>query len=328
MENIMKPYLSVEDLTVEYTSNGKIVHAVNKVSLQLEKGKALGLVGETGAGKTTIARSIMQILPVPPAKLKNGKIYVDGENIVDLSEVEKRKIRGNKMSMIFQDPMTALNPLMTIGDQIAEALMVHDAALQKKKALEKAINLLEMVGISGERFIEYPHQFSGGMKQRAVIAIALACEPNILLADEPTSALDVTIQAQILDLIRKLQRKKNTALLLITHDLGIVAEYCDSVAIIYAGEIVEYGSKEEIFRHKVHPYTIGLFNSVPKLTGDETRLTPIPGLPPDPTDLPTGCKFASRCQFAMEQCRQQEVPLSEVSKGHFCRCHRCNELEE
>lgn len=328
MEKDKKPYLSVEDLTVEYTSNGKIVRAVNGVSLQLEKGKSLGLVGETGAGKTTIARSIMQILPVPPASLKAGKIYVDGKNIVEMPEAEKRNIRGNKMSMIFQDPMTALNPLMTIGDQIAEVLMVHDHALQKKQALEKAIGLLEMVGIAGERFVEYPHQFSGGMKQRAIIAIALACAPDILLADEPTSALDVTIQAQILDLIRKLQKKKNTSLLLITHDLGIVAEYCDSVAVIYAGEIVEYGSKEDIFRSKKHPYTIGLFNSVPKLTGNETRLTPIPGLPPDPTDLPVGCKFAPRCKFATEQCRQKEVPLLEIGNGHLCRCCRCNELEE
>jgi peptide/nickel transport system ATP-binding protein len=270
----------------------------------------------------------MQILPVPPARLCDGEIKIDGEDIVSMSEEDKRKIRGNKVAMIFQDPMTALNPLMTVGDQIAEVLMVHDSKLTKHHALKKAIKMLEVVGIPGERFIEYPHQFSGGMKQRVVIAIALACNPDLLLADEPTTALDVTIQAQILDLIRKQQQQRNTSLLLITHDLGIVAEYCDSVAVIYAGEIVEYAEKRELFKNRKHPYTIGLFNSVPKMTGDETRLQPIPGLPPDPTNLPEGCRFAERCKYATERCRQAKIPLTEVAPGHFCRCCRMDEPEE
>lgn len=320
-------YLAVENLTVEYTSEDKIVQAVNGVSFSLEKGKALGLVGETGAGKTTIAKAIMQILPVPPSIQKSGKIIIDGEDIVPLSESEKREYRGSKMAMIFQDPMTALNPLMTVGDQIAEVLMVHDTKLQKKEALERAIHLLEMVGIPGERFVEYPHQFSGGMRQRVVIAVALSCKPDLLLADEPTSALDVTIQAQILDLIKKLQIKSGMSMLLITHDLGVVAEYCDTVAIVYAGEIQEYASKEELFTNRLHPYTIGLFDSVPKLEGNEVRLNPIPGLPPDPTNLPTGCKFADRCKYCTQKCREEEIPLVEVREGHFCRCIRWNELE-
>mgnify|MGYP002853778175 CR=1 FL=1 len=321
-------FLSVKNLTVEYTSGNKIVHAVNDVSFEIGRGKALGLVGETGAGKTTIARSIMQILPVPPATLKSGEIYIDGQDIVAMSEEQKRSVRGSKAAMIFQDPMTALNPLQTVGDQIAEVLMVHDAKLTKHWATQKAIDMLETVGIAGDRFAEYPHQFSGGMKQRVVIAIALACAPELLLADEPTTALDVTIQAQILDLIRTQQKRSNTSLLLITHDLGIVAEYCDAVAVIYAGEIVEYASKETLFRHKKHPYTVGLFNSVPKMTGDETRLTPIPGLPPDPTELPTGCKFADRCTYATEKCKAAPIPMTEISAGHFCRCCRADELEE
>ena len=239
-----------------------------------------------------------------------------------MPEEQKRKIRGKKAAMIFQDPMTALNPLMTVGDQISEVLIVHNPELTKVTAMKKAMDMLEVVGIPGERFVEYPHQFSGGMKQRVVIAIALACAPDLLLADEPTTALDVTIQAQILDLIRKQQKKNNTSLLLITHDLGIVAEYCDSVAVIYAGEIVEYASKEELFRNKKHPYTVGLFNSVPKMTGDETRLTPIPGLPPDPTDLPSGCKFSPRCQYATDACRKSMPEAVEVSPGHFVSCVR------
>ncbi len=320
-------YLSIENLTVEYTSDGKIVNAVNDVSFSIEKGSALGLVGETGAGKTTIAKAIMQILPVPPSIQKSGRIFIEGTDIVPLSEGEKREYRGSKMAMIFQDPMTALNPLMTVGDQITEVLMVHNSKMSRKEAMERAVHLLEMVGIPGERFAEYPHQFSGGMRQRVVIAIALSCRPELLLADEPTSALDVTIQAQILDLIKKLQIKSGMSMLLITHDLGVVAEYCDYVAIIYAGEIQEYASKETLFLKKKHPYTIGLFDSIPKLDGKEKRLQPIPGLPPDPTNLPTGCKFAERCKYRKEACKEGQIPLVEVEKGHWCRCIRWKELE-
>jgi peptide/nickel transport system ATP-binding protein len=315
-------YLSVKDLVVEYTSGDDIVQAVNGVSFELERGKSIGLVGETGAGKTTIAKSIMQILPVPPAVFKSGEIIVDGQNVAAMKEEEKRRYRGSKMAMIFQDPMTALNPLQTIGDQICEVLMVHDHKMSRKDAMKRATEMLEFVGIAGDRITEYPHQFSGGMKQRVVIAIALACNPELLIADEPTTALDVTIQAQILELIRKLQKKNNTSLLLITHDLGIVAEYCDTVAVVYAGEIVEYAPKRELFKNRKHPYTNGLFDSVPSITGDETRLKPIPGMLPDPTHLGKGCKFADRCQFADEQCRCQEIALTKIADDHYCRCIR------
>lgn len=327
MNEMDNTFLTVRDLTVEYTSDKKIVQAVNGVSFRLHKGESLGLVGETGAGKTTIAKAIMQILPEPPAKLTNGEIWVDGQNVVAIKEHDKMKIRGNKTAMIFQDPMTALNPLMTVGDQIAEVIQVHNPKLGKKEVISKSMEMLEMVGIQGDRFVEYPHQFSGGMKQRVVIAIALACTPELLLADEPTTALDVTIQAQILDLISTLQKKNDMSMVLITHDLGIVAEYCDQVAVIYAGEIVELASKQDLFRNRKHPYTLGLFGSLPSLVGEETRLSPIPGLPPDPTNLPKGCKFAPRCQFATEQCKNEWVQLQEIAPNHFCRCSRAMELK-
>ncbi len=313
-------FLSMRNVKIEYTSGHHIVQAVNDVSLDIERGESLGLVGETGAGKTTIAKAIMQILPVPPAIFKKGEIWLDGQNVVELSETEKIKIRGEKAAMIFQDPMTALNPLLTVGDQIGEVLAVHNPKMAKREIMEKSIEMLETVGIPGERFAEYPHQFSGGMKQRVVIAIALACNPELLLADEPTTALDVTIQAQILDLIKELQKERKMAMMLITHDLGIVAEYCDRVAVIYAGEIVEYANKEELFRRRRHPYTKGLFGSLPSLTGNEKRLSPIPGLPPDPTHLPMGCKFAHRCRHASPECKNREIPLVEIAPGHMCRC--------
>ena len=266
--------LSVKDLEVVYTSAGAVIHAVNGVSIEVERGKSLGLVGETGAGKTTIAKSIMGILPDPPAKVLRGEIFLDGEDLLKTPEKDMRKIRGKKIAMIFQDPMTALNPLMTVGDQIAEVISLHEH-VNKKDASEKAGEMLEMVGIPAERYAEYPHQFSGGMKQRVVIAIALACNPELLLADEPTTTLDVTIQAQVMEMIAELQKKLNTAMILITHDLGIVAESCDKVAVIYAGEIVELASKEDLFLDPRHPYTIGLFGSIPSLSEDVDRLTPI-----------------------------------------------------
>ena len=315
----MKDFLEVNDLVVEYTQNRQVVHAVNGVSLKLEKGKTLGLVGETGAGKTTIAKAIMRILPDVAAHIRGGEVWLGGENLLEKSEDEMYDIRGSKIAMIFQDPMTALNPLMTVGDQIAEVLLLHNTK-DKKDAMTKAGDMLEMVGIPRERYIEYPHQFSGGMKQRVVIAMALACDPELLLADEPTTALDVTIQAQVLDMIRDLRNKLGTSMILITHDLGVVAETCDSVAVIYAGEIVEYGSLEDIFDRTAHPYSISLFGALPSLDKKVDRLNPIQGLVPDPANLPEGCKFNPRCPMAKERCRCEEPPVVELSPGHTVRC--------
>jgi oligopeptide/dipeptide ABC transporter ATP-binding protein len=311
--------LSVKDLVVEYTSEGQVIHAVNGVSFNLKTGKTLGLVGETGAGKTSIAKAIMRILPSPQSRIPKGEIYLEGKNILDYKEGKMRKIRGNKVSMIFQDPMTALNPVMKVGDQIAEVITQHEK-LSTSASLDKAVEMLKMVGISEDRAFEYPHQFSGGMKQRVVIAIALACNPTLLLADEPTTALDVTIQAQILDMIYKLREENNTAMIMITHDLGVVAESCDDVAVIYAGEIVEYGSKEDIFDTPSHPYTKGLFGSLPDLSKDVDRLSPILGLPPDPVNLPKGCHFSPRCDFATEECKKEPIALYHIDGEHYSRC--------
>ena len=316
MENT--PILCVKDIEVVYTQNKKIVHAVNGVSFEMKHGETLGLVGETGAGKTTIAKSIMRILPDPPAIFKGGDILLNGESLMEKPEKEMLAVRGKRIAMIFQDPMTALNPIMTVGNQIIEVLGLHND-YSRAEAENKAGDMLELVGIPRERAVEYPHQFSGGMKQRVVIAMALACDPELLLADEPTTALDVTIQAQVLSLINDLKTKFNTAMLLITHDLGVVAQTCDNVAVVYAGKIVEYGTKEDIFDHPTHPYTIGLFQSLPDMEHDTERLSPIPGLPPDPTDLPEGCAFAPRCPHAGEACGK-EILNREITPGHFCRC--------
>ncbi len=313
-------FLTIRNLVVEYTSGGQVVQAVNHVDLKLKKGQTLGLVGETGAGKTTIAKSILRILPTPPARIRQGEIVIDGTDLLKLSEKEMMKVRGNKIAMIFQDPMTALNPTMTVGDQINEVVLQHND-FTKEQAHERTVQMLEMVGIANVRFMDYPHQFSGGMKQRVVIAMALACNPELILADEPTTALDVTIQAQVLDMMKDLREKLNTSMILITHDLGVVAETCDDVAVIYAGEIVEYGSKEQIFRNPQHPYTLGLFGSLPKLDDDSRRLSPIRGLPPDPTNLPAGCKFGPRCPGRCEGCGlTQEVV--ETEPGHLVRCRK------
>jgi peptide/nickel transport system ATP-binding protein len=321
MPNESNVFLSVRDLSVVYTSRKKIVHAVNGVSFEMKKGETLGLVGETGAGKTTIAKSILRILPHPPAKVLGGEIMLDGQDLMKVPEKEMLKIRGEKVAMIFQDPMTALNSLMTVGDQIIEGLRLHND-YSKAEAAQKAKELLEMVGIHAERFKEYPFEFSGGMRQRVVIAMALACEPDLLLADEPTTALDVTIQAQVLDLISKLKAKYGISMILITHNLGVVAQTCDCVAAVYAGKIIEYGSRRDIFIDYAHPYTHGLFTSLPSFSKDAARLKPIAGSMPDPTRLPPGCAFHPRCPFVIEDCRKSEIPLIEVSQGHFCRC--CN----
>jgi peptide/nickel transport system ATP-binding protein len=313
------PFLSVKDLVVEYTADGEVIHAVNGVSFELQRGRTLGLVGETGAGKTTIAKTILGILPEFSAKVKGGEVLVDGQNLLAMSERDMQKIQGKKISMIFQDPMTALNPVLTVGKQIAEAIKRHDK-VNWKEANERAKKMLEMVGITSERFIEYPHQFSGGMKQRVIIAMALACSPELLLADEPTTALDVTIQAQVLDMINRLKTEFNTAMIMITHDFGIVAEVCDDVMVVYAGEIIESGSREDIFDHPMHPYTRGLFGSIPSLKGTVRRLSPIKGLPPDPSALPKGCHFSPRCPNAIDACKVSKIPMTEVSPGHLCRC--------
>jgi len=317
-------FLSVRELNVVYTSGKKIVHAVNGVSFDMKRGETLALVGETGAGKTTIAKSILRILPDPPAILRGGAVFLEGEDLIKKSEKEMLKVRGKKVAMVFQDPMTALNPVMTVGDQIVEGLRLHND-YSKSMAREKAIEMLQMVGIHAQRFEEYPFQFSGGMKQRVIIAMALACNPELLLADEPTTALDVTIQAQVLDLINELKGKYRTSMILITHDLGVVAHTCSHVAVVYAGKIIEYGTREAVFVHPAHPYTLGLFASLPSMSQDCTRLKPIPGTMPDPTNLPQGCTFHPRCPYAIEACKNDEIPLLEIAPGHFCRC--CN-IEE
>ena len=320
MDEIKKDaLLSVRHLTVEYTSEGEVIHAVNDVSFELEKGKTIGLVGETGAGKTSIAKAILRILPEPPARVKSGEIWFEGRELLGLKEEEMRKIRGKNISMIFQDPMTALNPIMRIGEQIAEVIRLHEKC-GKAQSVQKAKEMLEMVGIPGERYYEYPHQFSGGMKQRVVIAMALACAPDLLLADEPTTALDVTIQAQVLELMKDLKEKYDTSMIMITHDLGIVSEVCDKVAIIYAGEVVEYGSLEHIYRNPQHPYTNGLFGSLPDISKDVEFLSPIEGLMPDPAALPAGCKFNPRCKYACPLCAERAPVLTETEPGHFVRC--------
>ncbi len=313
------PVVEVKNLTVHYETDDGIVEAVNNVSFHIDKGEVLGLVGETGAGKTTIALSLMKLLPVPPSHVIDGTVLLDGQDVSKLNEHQMRKLRGNTVSMIFQDPMTALNPVKYVGDQIAEVILLHDKC-SKKDAMLKACEMMKTVGITPERYKEYPHQFSGGMKQRIIIAIALACQPELLIADEPTTALDVTIQAQVLEMMKELQQQRDMAMLMITHDLGIVAEMCDKCAIIYAGEIVEYGTLEHIFDRPMHPYTIGLMESIPSLDKDVERLKPIPGLMIDPTDLPQHCSFCDRCSRKMPRCSQDDPQMVEVESGHWVKC--------
>ena len=323
MEN-EETILSVRDLVVHYETDDGLVKAVNGVSFDLKKGETLGLVGETGAGKTTTALGLMRLVPDPPGRIVSGRILLQGRDLVKLSEERMRLIRGNEISMIFQDPMTSLNPVMKVGDQIGEVVRKH-RKVSRLEAEKIAATMLETVGIPRERMNDYPHQFSGGMKQRVVIAIALACRPALIIADEPTTALDVTIQAQVLELMRNLRDQYRTSMLLITHDLGVVAEICDKVAIMYAGLIMESGNLPDIYRHTAHPYTKGLFGSLPSMNTKEKRLHPIPGLMPDPTDLPPGCPFAPRCSRATAQCGRELPVLRELSPGHLVRCVHADE---
>ena len=311
--------LEIENLKVEYHVDKEVVHALNGISFKLAKGETIGLVGEPGAGKTTTGLSVLRLIPSPPGVV-SGTIKVQGEDIGTLSEKQMESIRGNVVSMIFQDPMTSLNPTKTVENQIAEVIRLHEKC-GKKESVEKARTMLEMVGIPGDRGVEFPHQFSGGMKQRVVIAMALACSPEILIADEPTTALDVTIQAQVLDMIRDLKKQYNMSMIMITHDLGIVAEICDTVAIVYAGQIVEYGTLKDIFNSTAHPYTVGLFGSLPNMDDRTQRLKPIPGLMPDPTKLPEGCTFCPRCPHATEKCRTERPTLVNIGGEHQVACH-------
>ena len=319
MEEQKDMVLEVENLNVKFVMEEETVEAVNNISLHIKKGETLGLVGETGAGKTTTALSIMRLVDSPPGVLECDKLEVCGQDVMGMSITELEHIRGGLVSMIFQDPMTSLNPVFTVGQQIAESLERHEH-LNKNDAWKKAEDMLELVGIPRERAIEYPHQFSGGMKQRVIIAIALACSPQLLIADEPTTALDVTIQAQILRIIKTLTKESNTSVLLITHDMGVVAEVADHVMVMYAGKSVEYGTAEDIFDHPKHPYTIGLLNSIPKLgSGQEEHLYTIEGTVPGLDEMPEGCRFCTRCQHATEQCRKKDPGMREVD-GHMVRC--------
>lgn len=313
--------LEIKDLYVEYQTDEAKVYAVNGLDLTVNKGETLGLVGETGAGKTTTALSVIQLLPKRVGTIKQGSITLDGKDVLKMTDADLRLMRGATVSMIFQDPMTSLNPILTIGDQIAETLELHRKDLNKHQISDRVDEILKMVGITPERKHDYPHQFSGGMKQRVVIAIALACEPKLLLADEPTTALDVTIQAQVLEMMNELKEKLNTAMILITHDLGVVAQICDNVAIMYAGEIIEHGTAEDIFEaENHHPYTVGLFGSIPDMTKVTKRLTPIDGLMPDPTVIIPGCPFADRCPKKMDIC-EKEKPACYTNGTHMIKCH-------
>ena len=316
--------LEIKNLTVHYVTEDETVEAVNDLSLKVSRGKALGLVGETGAGKTTTALSILRLVPNPPGRIIGGTVEINGKDIYTASTAELEQIRGNEVAMIFQDPMTVLNPVFTVGEQIAECVEIHELC-SKAEAWNRALEMLELVGIKADRANDYPHQFSGGMKQRVVIAIALTCNPNLLIADEPTTALDVTIQAQVLELMKGLRERTGTAMIMITHDLGIVAETCDEVAVMYAGRIIEHGTLADVFRTTKHPYTEGLFNSLPNINDRKAQLKPIRGLMPDPSNLPKGCAFAPRCEYACERCHEERPVLVKHSDTHSVACLRYEE---
>ncbi len=318
--------LQINDLWVEYETEDARVYAVNGANLKLERQQTLGLVGETGAGKTSTAMSVLRLLPKNLGFIKKGEIFFDGENLLDLKEIEMLTYRGRRISMIFQDPMTSLNPVIPVGRQVAEVLELHKSQSMNKEEIDKEVDdMFELVGIPAWRKHEYPHQFSGGMKQRVVIAIALACRPELVIADEPTTALDVTIQAQVLSMMAELKDKLGTSMILITHDLGIVAQNCDTVAVMYAGEIIEYGTIHQLFEgERHHPYTEGLFGSIPDIEVESERLHPIDGLMPDPSDLPEGCKFHPRCPYRMPIC-EKVIPSDHDLDGHLIKCHLFNE---
>ena len=321
--------LDVKDLVIKYQTDLETVHAVNGISFTLDKGETFGIVGETGAGKSTTALSLLNLLPERTRRIPQGEIIFKGENVLDMSKEALHSMRGDQIAMIFQDPMTSLNPVMTVGDQIAEALMLHNKdGKGKEEIIARTDEVLKLVGILPERKKDYPHQFSGGMKQRVVIAMALACEPELLIADEPTTALDVTIQAQVLAMIAELRDRLGMAMIMITHDLGIIAQTCDKVAVMYAGEFIESGTLEDIFTgDKHHPYTVGLFGSIPNLKEKSDRLNPIAGLMPDPTDLPSGCAFSPRCPHCTEKCRSVH-PADYVEGTHTIKCHLFSEVAE
>jgi peptide/nickel transport system ATP-binding protein len=314
-----KPQLEIQDLWVEYRTSGGTVKAVNGLNMNIRMGETLGFVGETGAGKSTTAFSVMRILPDPPAKIVKGRILYQGEDLLELSKKQMRMVRGKEIAMIFQDPMTSLDPVKTVVNQIQEMISLHEN-LSRADAHAKAKDMLEVVGIKRERANDYPHQFSGGMKQRVVIAIALSCNPKLLIADEPTTALDVTIQAQVLELMKKLKAEYRMSMIMITHDLGVVAEICDSVAVMYAGNIVERGTTAEVFEAPVHPYTRALFDSIPDIEDEKHELKVISGAVHNPTNLPMGCPFHPRCSLARDICKSREPRYSEVSRGHSVRC--------
>jgi oligopeptide/dipeptide ABC transporter ATP-binding protein len=320
-----QPLLDIRDLQTQFFTEDGLARAVDGVSYSLEKGETVGVVGESGCGKSVTALSILRLIPDPPGKIVGGQIFFESRNLLDLAPPEMRRIRGNDISMIFQEPMTSLNPVFTIGNQIIEAVRLHQG-LSKKEATEKAIEMLSLVGIPApaRRVHEYPHQLSGGMRQRAMIAMALSCNPKVLIADEPTTALDVTIEAQILDLMRNLQHELGTAILMITHDLGVVAEMARKVVVMYAGKIAEQAPVEQIFAEPNHPYTQGLLQSLPRVdkdaTGQKHRLQEIPGIVPSLLNLPVGCKFASRCPKAMAICEEQEPPLEQIGPNHLSAC--------
>ena len=318
----MEKLLDVKDLHVSFTTYNGEVKAVRGVSFHVNKGETVAVVGESGCGKSVTSQTIMRLIPQPPGVIKEGEIIFEGRDLTRLTDKEMEKIRGAEIAMIFQDPMTSLNPTMTVGRQITEGLMKHQN-LNASEAKEKAVEMLRLVGIPSpeSRIKQYPHQFSGGMRQRAMIAIALACQPKLLIADEPTTALDVTIQAQILELMKELQQKTGNSIILITHDLGVVADIADRVVVMYAGKVVESGTLEEVFNHPRHPYTWGLMDSMPRLDfSHEQELLPIPGSPPDLISPPKGCPFAARCKHAMKVCKEYMPEVTEVTSTHHVTC--------
>lgn len=321
----MSPLLEIKDLSVTFTTERAVVHALNGVNLTIGSGESVGLVGESGAGKTTTALAVLNLLAKPAGKITNGDILFEGKSVMSMSRKELRNMRGNRIGMIFQNPLTALNPTFTVGEQIALVIREHQK-VSKKDAMAKAAELLEMVGIPASRIGDYPHQFSGGMRQRVGIAAGLACNPSLLIADEPTTALDVTIQAQILELMRSLQRQYGTSLLMITHNLGIIAELCEKVAVMYGGTIIEYGKVSDVFKNPGHPYTVGLLGAVPSLDTKKEQLTAIPGNIANASSLPTGCSFHPRCAHCTEKCRQERPEMTDVGQGHLVACHNYKEI--